>query len=91
MSRYLLQSHLSILEFSKQKQVYPTSVYSAIKAGKIKPDFVGQGCIKMIDLDKYRDYKFGIHNYDKTALNNWFESITPQSKKQKPTTQNKKS
>ncbi len=61
------------MDYAKRKQVYPSSVYSAIKAGKIKPDVVGQSMIKMIDLKKYGSYRFQIHNVDKEALNLWFE------------------
>lgn len=75
MKRHLLKSHVSIPDFALSKQVYPTSVYSAIAAGKIKPDFIGQAKIQMIDLRKYGKYKFQVRNADKTALNNWYRSI----------------
>lgn len=75
MKRHLLKSHVSIPDFALSKQVYPTSVYSAIAAGKIKPDLVGQSKIQMIDLRKYGRYKFQVRNSDKTALNNWYRSI----------------
>jgi hypothetical protein len=73
MKRHLLKSHVTILDYSKRKQVYPTSVYSAIAAGKIKPDFIGQSMIKMIDLKKYGSFKFQIHNPDKEKLQKWFD------------------
>ena len=86
MKRHLLKSHVSIPDFALSKQVYPTSVYSAIAAGKIKPDFIGKAKIQMIDLRKYGRYKFQIRNPDKTALNNWYKSIgkTPAQLTTKP-------
>jgi hypothetical protein len=73
MKRHLLKSHVTVMDYAKRKQVYPTSVYSAIQAGKIKPDFIGQSLIKMIDLKKYGSFKFQIHNPDKNTLNQWFK------------------
>jgi len=73
MKRHLLKSHVTILDYAKRKQVYPISVYSAITTGKIKPDFIGQSMIKMIDLNKYGSFKFQIHNPDKEKLEKWFD------------------
>jgi hypothetical protein len=73
MKQHLLKSHVTIMDYAKRKMVYPTSVYSAINAGKIKPDIIGQSRIKMIDLKKYGAYKFSVHNPDKALLIKWFE------------------
>lgn len=74
MKNHLLKSHEPILDFAFRKMVYPTSVYSAIAQGKIKPDFIGATRILMIDLRKYGAYKFQVRNPDKTALIKWFLS-----------------
>ena len=72
-AKHLLKSHVTIMDYAKHKMVYPTSVYSAIKAGKIKPDIIGLSRIKMIDLKIYGAYTFGLHNPDKEMLLKWFE------------------
>jgi len=72
-TKHLLKSHVTITDFAKHKMVYPTSVYSAINAGKIKPDIIGLSRIKMIDLKIYGAYKFELHNPDKEMLLKWFE------------------
>ncbi|MBN8786458.1 MAG: hypothetical protein J0I84_05160 [Terrimonas sp.] len=74
MKNHLLKSHEPILDFAFRKMVYPTSVYSAIAQGKIKPDFIGTTRTVMIDLRKYGEYKFQVRNPDKTALIKWFLS-----------------
>ena len=72
MKRHLLKSHITIMDYAKRKQVYPASVYDVIKAGKIKPDIIGQSRIKMIDLKKYGAYQFQQRNPDKNVLNEWY-------------------
>jgi len=69
---HLLKNHVTIMDFSKEKKVYPNSVYAAIKSGKITPDLVGKSGIKMIDLDKYRDFEFRINQPEKQTLHDWF-------------------
>ena len=72
-TKHLLKSHVTITDFAKHKMVYPTSVYSAINAGKIKPDIIGLSRIKIIDLKIYGAYKFGLHKADKALMIQWFE------------------
>ena len=72
-AKHLLKSHVTIMDYAKHKMVYPTSVYSAIKAGKIKPDIIGLSRIKIIDLKIYGAYKFGLHKADKALMIQWFE------------------
>jgi hypothetical protein len=72
-TKHLLKSHVTIMDYAKHKMVYPASVYSAIKAGKIMPDIIGLSRIKMIDLKIYGAYKFGLHSPDKEMLLKWFE------------------
>jgi hypothetical protein len=73
MKRHLLKSHITITDYAKLKQVYPVSVYDAIRAGKIEPDVIVQSKVKMIDLKKYGSFEFQNHNPDKNTLNLWFE------------------
>lgn len=73
METHYLKSHMTVMDYAKYKMVYPTSVYSAIKAGKIIPDLVGHSKIKMIDLNIYRDYRFELHKADKTLMEEWFK------------------
>jgi hypothetical protein len=72
-AKHLLKSHVTIMDYAKHKMVYPTSVYSAINAGKIKPDIIGLSRIKMIDLKIYGAYKFELHKADKALMIQWFE------------------
>jgi hypothetical protein len=66
---------IPVMEFAFRKLVYATSVYSAIEQGKIKPDYVGSQRIVMIDIKKYGNYKFRVHNPDKAALIRWYVSV----------------
>ncbi|WP_211322295.1 hypothetical protein [Sphingobacterium faecium] len=74
----ITKSHVPILEFAFLKMVYATSVYSAIEKGKIKPDYLdlpnGER-LPFIDLRKYGNYKFRVHNPNKTALIKWYISV----------------
>jgi len=72
-TKHLLKSHVTITDFAKHKMVYPTSVYSAINAGKIKPDIIGLSRIKIIDLKIYGAYKFELQKADKALMIQWFE------------------
>lgn len=73
MKRHLLKSHVSIFEYAERKLVYPASVYSAIKAGKIKPDYIGHAKIVLIDLKKYGSYQFGTHKGNtKETMKKWY-------------------
>jgi hypothetical protein len=72
MKRHLLKSHVTIMDYAKYKQVYPSRVYEAIRAGKIKPDKIGQSGIQMLDLKKYGSYQFSEKNVDKETLKQWF-------------------
>ena len=72
-TKHLLKSHVTITDFAKHKMVYPTSVYSAINAGKIKPDIIGLSRIKIIDLKIYGAYKFELQKVDKALMIQWFE------------------
>ncbi len=69
---HLLPNHLSIIRFAEKKQVYPGSVYDAIKAKKILVDLVGKDKVKMIDYILYRQYRFAKSNPDKAKLKAWY-------------------
>ena len=73
MKRHFLKSHVTITDYAKRMQVYPASVYDAIRMGKIEPDYIGQSKIKMIDLKKYGSFEFQNRNPDKNTLNQWFD------------------
>lgn len=66
---------IPVMDFAFRKLVYATSVYSAIEKGKIKPDYVGAQKVVMIDIRKYGNYKFRVHNPDKAALIRWYVSV----------------
>lgn len=66
---------IPVMDFAFRKLVYATSVYSAIEKGKIKPDYVGAQKVVMIDIRKYGNYKFGVHNPNKAALIRWYVSV----------------
>lgn len=86
MENTITKSHIPILEFALLKMVYATSVYSAIEKGKIKPDYLelpnGER-LTFINLRKYGNYKFRVHNPDKTALIKWFISVDYKIKSEK--------
>lgn len=68
MENTITKSHIPILEFAFLKLVYATSVYSAIEKGKIKPDYLdlpNGDRLTFINLRKYGNYKFRVHNPDK--------------------------
>lgn len=73
MKNHLLKSHVTIMDYSKLKNVYPNSVYTAIEKGKIKVDYVGLSMIKMIDFSKCGGYDFSVKNQDKSKLQKWFD------------------
>lgn len=69
----LLENHVTIYEFAKLKRVYPNNVYAAIKDGKINVDLVGMGETRMIDLNKYKDYRFKDYPNKKNKIEEFFD------------------
>ena len=83
MKSVITKSHVSVIEFAFRKMVYTNSVYSAIAQGKIKPDYAGERRALRIDLRKYGNYKFGVHNPDKAAMVRWYVSVDYKIKEEK--------
>jgi hypothetical protein len=72
-AKHLLQSHTTIMDYAKRRQVFPARVYEAINAGYIKIDLIGLVGITMIDLKKYGTYQFNGKKVSKQAVDKWFE------------------
>lgn len=65
---------MGVYLFAKKVGMYPARVYSVIKEGKIKMDYVGKSKMPMINYERYKNYPFKKgYNYNKKNVAKWFK------------------
>jgi hypothetical protein len=55
--RHVLKNYVSVVEFARMKNVYPTTMYNAIKRGDLIIVLAGKAKHQWIDGEKYKDYQ----------------------------------
>ncbi len=55
--RHVLKNYVSVVDFARMKNVYPGSIYNAIKRGELIIVLAGRAKHLWIDAEKYKDYQ----------------------------------
>lgn len=71
--QHLYKTYITVWEYCKRKNVYPSAVYLAIKTQRVEAIEVGEKKLKMIDWDKYKGLKVKKPSTkDPIGFENWF-------------------
>ncbi len=70
---HLLKDYVSIIEFARIKNVYPNTVYDAIKKGDITIELIGKAKLKWIDLSKHAGYTPAKKQPNLRKLKAWYK------------------